>query len=135
MVRSDGDSRVKRRVLRAFWRVLNPLARPLAGFAPWWVLVETTGNKTGRLRRTPLAAGPVVDGAMLVIAVHGRHSGWVRNLEAHPRVRVRHRGHWRIATAVTAVLTPDDVRLFNLYARSGPRLAGIDPLLVRLAFG
>jgi deazaflavin-dependent oxidoreductase (nitroreductase family) len=126
---------VKRLVLRAFWRVVNPLARPLAGFAPWWVLVETTGNRTGRLRRTPLAAGPVVGGAMLIIAVHGRHSGWVRNLEATPAVRVRHRGRWRAATASIGGLSPDEVRLFNRYARMGPRFAGIDPLLVRLTFG
>ena len=122
-------------MLRAFWRVVNPLARPLAGFAPWWVLVETTGCKTGRVRRTPLAAGPVVDGAMLLIAVHGRHSGWVRNLEAKPTIRMRHKGRWRTATAATDELSPDEVRLFNLYARMGPRFAGIDPLLVRLYFG
>jgi deazaflavin-dependent oxidoreductase (nitroreductase family) len=125
----------KRRALRAFWRVMNPLARPLAGFAPWWVLVETTGNKTGRQRRTPLAAGPVVGGAMLIIAVHGRHSGWVRNIEANPVVRVRHGGRWRTATAATGALTPDELRLFNVYARMGPRFAGIDPLLVRLPLG
>jgi deazaflavin-dependent oxidoreductase (nitroreductase family) len=126
---------VKRTILRAFWWVVNPLARPLAGFAPWWVLVETTGNKTGRLRRTPLAAGPVVGGAMLIIAVHGRHSGWVRNIEANPVVRVRHRGRWRTATAATSALSGDEVRLFNVYARMGPRFAGIDPLLVRVGFG
>src|SRR5436305_580099 len=113
---------------------MNPLARPLAGFAPWWVWVETTGNKSGRRRHTPLATGPVVDGAMLVIAVHGRHSGWVRNIEAKPVVRVRHRGHWRNATASTSELSPEDVRRFNVYARSGPRLVGIDPLLIRLRF-
>jgi deazaflavin-dependent oxidoreductase (nitroreductase family) len=125
---------VKRTVLRAFWRVMNPLARPLAGFLPWWVLLETTGNKSGRLRRTPLAAGPVVAGAMLIIAVHGRHSGWVRNIEANPGVRVRHQGRWRTATAAVGALSPNEVRLFNVYARMGPRFAGIDPLLVRVRF-
>ena len=123
---------MKRTLLRAFWRIMNPLARPLAGFLPWWVLVETVGRKTGRIRRTPLATGPVVDGAMLVIAVHGRHSGWVRNLEANADVRIRHRGQWRGATATAGPLTDDELRLFNRYARTGPRVAGIDPLLVRL---
>ena len=60
--------------------------RPLAGVAPWWVLVETTGRRTGRTRRTPLAAGPRDAQGMLVIAVHGRHSGWVANAEARPQV-------------------------------------------------
>src|SRR3954471_15680785 len=87
--------RVKRAALRAFWRVVNPLARPLAGVVPWWVLLETVGNRTGATRRTPLAAGPMDGGAMLLIAVHGRASGWVRNIEAQPQVRLRHRGQWR----------------------------------------
>ena len=126
---------MKRLVLRAFWRVFNPLARPLAGFAPWWVLLETTGCRTGKVRRTPLAAGPVIDGAMLLVAVHGRHSGWVRNLEAKPTVRVRHRGGWRTAAASVDELSAGDVQLFNVYARMGPRFAAVDPLLVRLYFG
>lgn len=117
-----------------FWRVVNPVNRPLAGLAPWWVLLETTGNRTGVTRRTPLAAGPVEDGAMLVIAVHGRRSAWVRNLEAQPAVRVKHRRTWRSAAASVEELHPDVVRRFNRYARSGPALAGIDPVLVRLRF-
>ena len=27
-----------------FWRAFNPLARSLAGVAPWWVVLETTGR-------------------------------------------------------------------------------------------
>lgn len=121
-------------MLRLFWRVVNPLARPLAGLAPWWVLVETTGNRTGRLRLTPLAAGPSDDGAMLLIAVHGRSSGWVRNIEAQPSVRMRHRGRWQQATATVEPFDRDVARRFNLYARMGPPLAGIDPLIVRVRF-
>jgi deazaflavin-dependent oxidoreductase (nitroreductase family) len=75
-----------------FWRVVNPLTRPLAGLAPWWVLVETTGRKTGRKRRVPLASGPRDNTQMLVIAVHGTASGWVRNAIAEPQVRLRHKG-------------------------------------------
>src|SRR4051812_36745865 len=124
--------RVKRTALRAFWRVVNPLARPLAGVVPWWVLLETVGNRSGAIRRTPLAAGPMDGRAMLVIAVHGRASGWVRNIEASPRVRLRHRGRWRAGTAHVEELRPELLRRFNVYARSGPRMVGIDPVLVRV---
>jgi deazaflavin-dependent oxidoreductase (nitroreductase family) len=129
-----GDRR-KRRFLRAFWRVANPLARPLSGVVPWWVLLETTGHVSGVIRRTPLATGPMDGDAMLLIAVHGRRSGWVRNLEADPNVRLRHRRRWRAATATVEPLEADVVRRFNVYARSGPSLVGLDPLLVRVRFG
>jgi integrase len=45
---------------RTFWKILNPITRGLAGLAPWWVLLETTGRRTGKRRRTPFANGPFV---------------------------------------------------------------------------
>lgn len=117
-----------------FWRLLNPVLRPLAGVAPWWVLVETVGRKTGKTRRTPLAAGPRDGHGMLVIAVHGRHSGWVLNAEADPRVRVRHRGRWHRARAEIVPWDASVARTFNRYARSGPAITGHDPVIVRLTY-
>ena len=128
------STRVKRGVLRVFWRLVNPPTRLVAGVAPWWVLLETTGNRTGLTRRTPLAAGPVADGEMLLIAVHGR-CGWVRNIEAQPAVRLRHRGRLYDSTATVEAFDADLARRFNLYARSGPRIAGIDPVIVRVRMG
>jgi deazaflavin-dependent oxidoreductase (nitroreductase family) len=121
-------------LFRAFWWVVNPLTRPLAGIAPWWVLLETTGNRTGRTRTTPLAAGPLVDGAMLLIAVHGQSSGWVRNVAAKSSVRLKHRRRWRDAVATVEPFDRDVARQFSLYARMGPPLAGIDPVIVRVRF-
>ena len=118
------------RLLRAWWRLANPPTRLLAGFAPWWVLLETTGCRTGRLRRTPLASGLNEAGAMWLIAVHGRHSGWVRNLEAAPTVRLKHRGRWRDGTATVHPIDAVPLERFTAYARSGPRFLGMDPLLV-----
>jgi deazaflavin-dependent oxidoreductase (nitroreductase family) len=122
------------RLIRAWWRVANPSTRALAGLAPWWVLLETTGNRTGRRRRTPLASGPKDGGGMWLIAVHGRHSGWVRNLETTPQVRIKHRGRWRAGTATTHPVDAVQLTRFNAYARSGPRFLGNDPLLVRVTF-
>jgi deazaflavin-dependent oxidoreductase (nitroreductase family) len=125
---------LQRRLIVAWWRIANPPTRLLAGIAPWWVLLETTGNKTGRVRRTPLASGPRDGDDMWLIAVHGRRSGWVRNLEASPSVRLRHRGRWRAGTASTHPIDAVPLERFNAYARSGPKLIGMDPLLVRIAF-
>ena len=124
---------VKRKVLVGFWKLLNPLTRRLAGVAPWWVLVETTGRRSGRERRTPLAAGPVDEDGMWLIAVHGRAS-WVLNLQANAAVRVRHRGRWREGIAEIRPWDPAVTRRFNPYARSGPVLTSIDPVLVHITF-
>ena len=126
--------RWRRRLAVGLWRVLNPVNKLAAGWAPWWVLVETTGRRTGRRRTTPLAAGPGDSGHMWLLAVHGRHSGWVCNLTAQPAVRIRHRGRWRQATASLRPIDPEVVRTFNRYARTGPKVFGIDPCLVRIDF-
>lgn len=121
-------------VVVLFWRLANPLMRPLAGLAPWWVLVETTGWRTGRKRQTPLAAGPRDAKQMLVIAVHGTASGWVKNATADPRVRLRHKGRWRAAQAEVLPWDPELARTFNVYARSGPALVAGDAVIVRFTY-
>lgn len=121
-------------IVRLFWRVVNPITRPLAGLAPWWVLVETTGRRTGRTRRTPLAAGPRDTTQMLVVAVHGMASAWVLNAAADPNVRLRHKGHWRTAEAEVLPWDAAVARTFNAYARSGQALTGRDPRLVRFTY-
>jgi deazaflavin-dependent oxidoreductase (nitroreductase family) len=127
-------SAISPRVLRAWWRIANPPTRLLAGLLPFWVLIETTGNRTGQRRRTPLASGPVDPDGMWLIAVHGRTSGWVRNLEASPSVRLKHRGRWRDGTATIHAMDAVPLERFSAYARSGPRLIGRDPLLIRVAY-
>jgi deazaflavin-dependent oxidoreductase (nitroreductase family) len=123
-----------RSLVMLFWRLVNPITRPLAGFAPWWVLVETQGRRTGKRRRTPLAAGPRQADGMVVIAVHGRSSGWVLNAEANSEVQIRHNGRWRRAHAEILPWDPEAVRTFNFYARSGPRFTAKDPVLVRFSY-
>jgi deazaflavin-dependent oxidoreductase (nitroreductase family) len=115
-----------------FWRLVNPLNRALAGIAPWWVLLETTGRRSGMARRTPLARGPVEGDTTWLISVHGRHAEWVRNAEANPRVRIRLRGRWHAGRASLQIYEPTILRRFNAYARAGPRLLGIEPALVRI---
>src|SRR5579862_2991482 len=106
MTRRD---RRRRRAAKIFWRVLNPVALALAGVAPWWVVLETTGRRTGAPRRVPLARGPM-DGANLwLIAVHGEHASFVRNIISNPHVRLRLRGAW--GTGIATVAPYDDAVL------------------------
>lgn len=89
--------------------LINPPARMLAGrrLWPFHALLETRGRRSGRPRRVPVGNG--LDGEVLwIVAEHGRRAGYVRNLEADPRVRVRVGGRWR--DGVARVLPDDDPR-------------------------
>jgi len=98
-------SSLKRRVASAGAHYLwNPIMRLFAGRRGAPALLETVGRKSGRLRRTPVGDG--LDGdTFWVIAEHGHHSDWVRNIVANPRVRVKVNGAWRSGVAC---LMPDD---------------------------
>jgi deazaflavin-dependent oxidoreductase (nitroreductase family) len=124
--------RRRRRLAMIFWRGFNPLARSLAGIAPWWVVLETTGRRSGKPRTVPLAAGPVEGRTAWLISVHGEHAAFARNIAANPRVRLKLRGKWHAGTAALEPLDPAVVSGFGDYARMGPRTLGIEPKLVRV---
>ncbi len=91
--------------------VLNPPIKLLfaLGIAPpGYALLETVGRKTGRPRRTPVGDGRVGYQFWLV-AEHGMKAGYVRNIAANPRVRLKLRhgilARWHTGTAE---LLPDD---------------------------
>jgi deazaflavin-dependent oxidoreductase (nitroreductase family) len=68
------------------------------GLNPGHVIIETKGRRSGKRRRT--VVGMHVDGGTgWVVAEHGRHAGYVRNLEADSAVRVRRGRRWRSARA------------------------------------
>jgi deazaflavin-dependent oxidoreductase (nitroreductase family) len=117
-------------------RIFNPLVKaaaaaglPLFGVA----ILETTGRRTGRPRRTPV--GPAVDGdTVWIVAEHGRRTSYVRNIEANPRVRILLRRRWR--TGVARALPADDPharqRMMPRLNASTVRLMGSDLLTVRI---
>jgi deazaflavin-dependent oxidoreductase (nitroreductase family) len=127
----------KRRFTTALARYLvNPLvaAAVRIGLLPGWALLETTGRKTGRPRRTPVGNG-LVDGTFWIVAEHGRRAGYVRNIEANPRVRVFVSGEWRSGTA--AIVPDDDPRerqrmLGRRVNAALVRLMGTDLLTIRI---
>lgn len=104
----------KAHLVRAFQRrLLNPVTRALvaAGLLPTHVLLETVGRRTGRPHATPVGNGVRGD-TLWLVAEHGVHADYVRNIEANPRVRVKvGRGAWRPGTAH---LLPDDDALQRL---------------------
>jgi len=110
-------------------RVINPivmLAHDLGFPPPGDALLETTGRRTGRPVRTPVCDG--LDGQTFwLVAQRGRRAGWVRNIQAHPQVRVKVRTGsgvvWRAGTA--RILDDDD-------PRERSRLIGRDNLARRL---
>ena len=124
----------KRRISRGLAKyVVNPVVKLVAGYVPWWALLETTGRKTGRAWRNPVGNG--LDGdTFWIVAEHGHQAGYVKNISANPRVRLRVGGGWRIGTA--HVLEQDDARQrqrsMRKFNAAFVRLMGTDLLTVRI---
>ena len=72
-----------------------------------YALLETTGRRTGQPRRTPVGNGlAAASDTFWLIAEHGMRAGYVRNIQANPRVRVKLGRRWRVGTA--RLLQEDD---------------------------
>ena len=117
---------------RRFWLIVNRLTRPLAGYAPWWVLLETTGRRSGRPRSTPLAGAPFDGATISLLAGYGEESAFVKNIRADPGVRVKRRGQWLNGTAQLLAPTPDAVAPLGRYARNVLLRVGADPVVVKI---
>ena len=128
----------KRKLVTAMQvKLLNPPIRALAarGLAPGVALLETTGRKSGEPRRTPVSYGlERGTDTFWIVAEMGRQAGYVRNIEADPRVRVRLRRGWREGTA--HLLDDDDaqarLRTLSRLNAAGVRAMGTSLLVVRV---
>ncbi len=78
---------------------------------PGYALLETTGRKTGKPRRTPVGNG-LVGRQFWIVAEHGQKAGYVRNIAGNPRVRVKLREgqHARWHSGTAHLLSDDDPR-------------------------
>ena len=91
--------------IRDAWQrhVGNRIVRQLLelGIAPRvYALLETMGRKTGQRRRTPVGNGLVAGSdTFWLISEHGMRAGYVRNIQADSRVRVKIGRRWRTGTA------------------------------------
>ncbi|HWM09795.1 MAG TPA: nitroreductase/quinone reductase family protein [Solirubrobacteraceae bacterium] len=139
---ADSKARAaKRRAVRALTKhVVNPLVRPLVErglLGRGWALLETRGRRTGEPRVVPVGNGLRGD-AFWIVAEHGYHADYVRNILADPRVRVRVGGRWRDGRAQ---VLPDDDPYALLRALRRPLndamllLVGTEQLVVRIDLG
>ena len=103
---------MKHRIVHTIQKyILNPpikLALAMGLPLPGYALLETTGRKSGKSRRTPVGDGRIGKQFWLV-AEHGMKAGYVLNMEHNPRVRLKLRlglmARWHTGTAQ---LLPDD---------------------------
>ena len=118
-------------------RVFNPLVKAAANAGiplPFVVILETTGRKSGQPRRNPVGKALIGD-TLWIVAEHGRRAGYVRNISANPRVRVKVGRRWRTGTAHP--MPEDDPRerqrrMPNKLNSASVRLMGSDLLTVRV---
>ena len=102
---------MKRQAVRLLQKyVVNPpvkAALALGVVPPTHALLETVGRTSGKPRSSPVGNGLDDDGQTFwIVAEHGRHAGYVKNLLADPHVRVKV-GH-RLRTGRAEVLPDDD---------------------------
>lgn len=134
----DSGKRKARRTKLLQRYALNPPMKlgAWAGLVPGHVLVETTGRRSRKRRRT--VVGMNIDGDTgWVVAEHGRRAGYVSNLEANPDVRVRVGRSWRPAHA--RIVADDDPQArLDTFGRPSHAVAvrrfGTDLLSVRFDF-
>src|SRR3712207_3404670 len=128
----------KRRAARFLTnRIVNPLVRRLLEVglpAGGTALLETTGRKRGQPRRTPVGNGLRGDD-FWIVTERGRHSSYVKNIEANPRVRVKVGRTWFEGTA--HILEDDDpyerLRWLKRPANDSMlRLVGTEHLVIRV---
>ena len=135
MSNASDEARKRRRVRWVQRYLLNPpmKLRAWLGLSRVQVLLETTGRRSGRARRTVVGLHREGDKGWIV-AEHGRHASYVRNLEAEPSVRVRLGRRWVAGRA--RVLDGDDVdaRLADFPAghRAAVRRFGTDLVTIEI---
>jgi deazaflavin-dependent oxidoreductase (nitroreductase family) len=78
-------------VIKPVQRALVRLLRRYFEQAPGWVLLTTTGRKTG-LPREVLLPCERFDGGLIVISTYGTRADWMRNIAHHPHIRITSAG-------------------------------------------
>ena len=127
---------MKRRLVHALQKyVLNPQIKGMFALGlvpPGYAMLETTGRKSGKPRRTPVGDGRV-GREFWIVAEHGMAAGYVRNIAENPRVRVRLR-HWlwfRWYPGTAHQLPEDDPRARQWWLARQRPMSLINSLIVR----
>ena len=105
-----GPARPTQRIPRWFLRVPELVfTLHLGRLAPWLVMLETTGRRTGKRRRVVLDVARRDEHGLWVLAADGLEARWVKNLLADPRCEVWHRGRRFAASATIGGADPGDL--------------------------
>lgn len=119
--------------LRRYERNFGNPGGVLMSRLPGWVVLETTGRRSGLVRHVPVG-GRLIDGSVWLVAADPRHAGYVKNIDADPTVRVRVLGRWR--NGVAHVLPEDNARrrMFQINPFNGLyiAIAGREHLTIRV---
>jgi deazaflavin-dependent oxidoreductase (nitroreductase family) len=131
------SDRKRRLITKVQVRLLNPPVRALAahGLVPSVALLETTGRKSGQPRRTPVSKSLDREtDTFWIVSEQGRKAGYVRNIEADPRVRIRIGRRWRsgVATVLAGENPLEHLRHTTKLNAAGVRAMGTDLLTVRV---
>ncbi|OBG04792.1 nitroreductase/quinone reductase family protein [Mycolicibacter sinensis] len=126
---SKSAGRNRRRVTFFHKWIANPVCRLL----PTQVLLETTGRKSGKPRRTPIG-GRLIDNQFWFVSGHGEASNYVRNILRDNTVRLRIRGRWLRGTAHLVPADDAQARLSALprFNSALVRALGTDLMTIRI---
>jgi deazaflavin-dependent oxidoreductase (nitroreductase family) len=95
-------------VLKPIQSLLVRVLRRYFTRAPGWMLLTTTGRKTG-LPREVLLPCERTPAWLYTISTYGRRSDWMRNIERDPRVRVTAAG-WSVPARAEIVNDVEEKR-------------------------
>lgn len=129
---------------RSFFKLLNKLMilEWRLGLGPWmnqypttfgrYMVLTTTGHRSGLPRRTPVNYTRIDDGHVGCVAGFGAQAHWYRNLQADPRVELwlpdgRWQGVAETVANVEAVWLPLMRQVLKDSGFAAPTFSGIDP--------
>ena len=75
-------------------RFSNAFMRPLAGWLPWFAVLEHVGRRSGTVRRTALMAFQRRPDRWVMALTYGTDVQWLRNVIAAGGGRLHSRGRW-----------------------------------------
>jgi deazaflavin-dependent oxidoreductase (nitroreductase family) len=75
-------------------RFSNAFMRPMAGWVPWFAVLEHVGRKSGTVRRTALMAFRRKPDRWVMALTYGKDVQWLRNVIAAGGGRLQSRGRW-----------------------------------------
>jgi deazaflavin-dependent oxidoreductase (nitroreductase family) len=103
-------------------RYLNPLLRPITGWAPGFGILTHRGRRTGRLYRTPLNVFRR-DDIYVFFLTYGPDVQWVKNVMVAGRATLRTRGN-DVELVEPELVTDPDRRLVPPPVRAAGRVLG-----------